>query len=157
MSVSSKALKIIENVSDLRLSFEKLHVLQKRATPTRMMKYRLALQLHKLYNAENFTDDWIDLNFQQNFNSRNNKVKLIDQSRLRIGKNLITNRLVCLNNEIDYGWLNLSFITYKICFKDKLLNWSWLKPNLTNHQLWMYFLKVKFFYTEIKKELFLKT
>ena len=60
-------------------------------------------------------------------------------------KNKITNRLVCLNNEIDYDWLNLSFITYKICCKEKLLNWSWLKTNLTNHELLMYFLKVEFF------------
>ena len=32
------------------------------------------------------------------------------------------NRLICLNNLIEYDWLNLSFNCYKICCKDKLLN-----------------------------------
>ena len=89
MSASAMALKTIENVSDLRISFENLHRIQKRATPTQMMKYRLALQLHKLYNSVNYSEDWLNLNFQQNFNSRSNQVKIIDQSRLRIGKNII--------------------------------------------------------------------
>ena len=79
-----------------------------------MMKYRLALQLIKLFNQKSCFDDWIDLNFQHNFNSMNNQVKPTDKSRLRIGKTYIVNRLVCLNNLIDYDWLNLSFKTYKI-------------------------------------------
>ena len=82
------ALKIIRNITDIRVSQASLHKLEKRATPEQMMKYRLALQLHRLYNQEIENEDWIDLNFQQNFNSRNDKVKIIDNTRLKIKKKL---------------------------------------------------------------------
>ena len=54
-------------------------------------------------------------------NSRNDKVKIIDKFKLKIGKNFIVNRLNCLNNLIDYDWLNLSFNSFKIRCKEKLL------------------------------------
>ena len=79
-----------------------------------MMKLRLPLQLYKLYTLECCSDNWMDLNFQQNSNSRGNFVKLTDNLRLRIGKNCIVNRLCCKNTQIDYDWLNLSYETFKI-------------------------------------------
>ena len=39
-----------------------------------------------------------------------------------IGKNRIINRLTCINNAIDYDWLNGSFASFKIKCKAKLLN-----------------------------------
>ena len=50
-----------------------------------MMEYRLALQLFKLYNLETQTA----LNWQQNYNMRNNYVQILDFSNLRIGKNCL--------------------------------------------------------------------
>ena len=87
------------------------------------MKYRLSIQLYKLYNAynQNENDNWIDLNFQQNFNDRNNFVQITDNSRLLIGKNTIVNRFKSLNNLIDYDWLNLSLDTFKLKCKSKFL------------------------------------
>ena len=88
----------------------------------------------------------MDLNSQQNFNSRNNKVKIIDKSQLRIGKklhcektqlceqpdllwimrsntlrvglNALGNRLACINGKINLQWLNLSYYTFKIRCKE---------------------------------------
>ena len=87
------------------------------------MKYRLAIQLYKLYNAinQNDNDNWIDLNFQQNFNDRNNFVQINDVSKLLIGRNTIVNRFKCLNNTIDYGWLNQSLDNFKVKCKLKFL------------------------------------
>ena len=34
----------------------------------------------KLYNSENESNDWLDLFFNQNFNSRNNKANFVDNS-----------------------------------------------------------------------------
>ena len=58
-------------------------------------------------------DDWMDMNFQQNFNDRTDRVHITDNSRLRIGKNCIMNRMSCINNKIKFDWLNQSFESYK--------------------------------------------
>ena len=47
--------------------------LAKRATPTQMSTYNHALQLYKLFNSNNMTDDWLSLHFQQNFNGKEMK------------------------------------------------------------------------------------
>ena len=106
----STALRLTERYLDTTLSLEKLHKMHKRGKPTQMMKYRLAIQLFKDYNGKIQNDDWLDLNFQQNFNKRNNFVQINDVSRIRIGRNSIINRLNCQNNAIDYDWLNQSLI-----------------------------------------------
>ena len=66
------------------------------------MEYRLAIQLYKTKNANDENNNWIDLNFQQNFNERSNWVQIYDVSKLTIGKNNIMNRFNCINNKIDY-------------------------------------------------------
>ena len=58
-----------------------------------MMKYRLSIQLYKIYNGHIINDDWIDMNVLQNFNARMNCVQINDRSNLRIGKNIMANRL----------------------------------------------------------------
>ena len=70
----------MERSPDPMLSYEKLHEINKRANPGQMMKYKLAIQLYKIYNSDTMTDNWPDLNFQQNFNDRDNCVKFFDTS-----------------------------------------------------------------------------
>ena len=118
-----------------------------RILPMKMMKYRLALQLYKLYNTDDYNEGWLDLNFQQNFNGRNNYVQIMDCSRIMIGKNNIVNRLNCVNNCIDYDWLNQSFESFKIKCKNKFLNWQ---SNSVMTKLLMHFLKSNFIYIENK-------
>ena len=103
------------------LSFQRLHIITKRATPPQIMKYKLALQLHNLYNQENMSDDWLDLFFNQNFNARNNKANFGDTSNHKIGKNLLTNRLPILNNLIKFEWLNLNKEKFKLQCKELFL------------------------------------
>ena len=45
-----------------------------------MMIYEHALQVYKLYNGEEWNEDWVDLNWQQNFNNRSTKVEIIGSS-----------------------------------------------------------------------------
>ena len=80
LSTLAKALKLCETWTDPMMSYEKLHEIHNRAIPMKMMKYRLALQLYKLYNTDDFNEGWLDLNFQQNFNGRNNYVQIMDCS-----------------------------------------------------------------------------
>ena len=121
LAASAIALKLCESQYDNRISYERLHEIHDRATPIKMMKYRLAIQLYKIYNGRTESEDWIDLNFQQNFNNRNNHVQITDVSNLRIGRNTTMNRLNCINNKIDYSWLNKSIDTFKIYCKLKFL------------------------------------
>ena len=74
---------------------------KKRGKPLQIKKYRLAIQLYKIYNATNENKNWIDLNFEQNFNNRTNYVQINDTWRLLIGRNNIMNRFKCLTNKID--------------------------------------------------------
>ena len=124
---STRALKLLNNYSDLRISFDQQHKLQGRATPNEIMKYKLSIQLYKLYNGTQHNADWIDLNFQQNFNNRQKYVLINDESSLRIGKNLLMNRLGVLNNLIEYDWLNQSLNTFKLKSKKLFLtSWTWI-------------------------------
>ena len=86
------------------------------------MTYKHALDLYKLFNSETQNDDWIDLNNQQNFNDRVQSIQVIDDSRLKIGKNLFVNRLTMLNNEINFDLMNVLNNTYKFNCKEKFLN-----------------------------------
>ena len=86
------------------------------------IKYRLSIQLHKIYNGTSMNEDWIDMNYQQNFNTRNRKFHITDNSRLKIGINIMSNRLKVLNDKIDLDWLNLSLNSYKLKMKEIFLS-----------------------------------
>ena len=118
---SARALKLCTSNYNLTMSFIQIHTLNNRATPNQLMLYKHALLLYKIWNDKIYSDDWLSLNFQQNFNVRNSTVKLIDTSNLKIGKNIAVNRLMVINGLIEYDWLNLSINAYKIRCKTKFL------------------------------------
>ena len=41
-------------------------------------KYRIAIQLYKIYNDVEMNDDWQDMNVKQNFNSRSKIFQIND-------------------------------------------------------------------------------
>ena len=43
LAVSARFLNLCDSITDLRISYDKLHEIHKRATPKMMMEYRLAL------------------------------------------------------------------------------------------------------------------
>ena len=86
-----------------------------------MSQYKHAIQLYKLYNSENMTEDWLDLNTQQNFNGRNDKFNASNAAKYKVGRNLLVNRLSKLSNMIYYSWLNLSLNPFKIKCKTLFL------------------------------------
>ena len=113
---------MLNNVSDLRISFTQLHKQEKRATPMSFGKYKLSIQLFKIYNGGTMIEDWLDMNVQQNFNARNSKFHINDFSKLKVGNNILSNRLTCLNNEVELDWLNLSLIAFKLKAKKHFLD-----------------------------------
>ena len=76
-----------------------------------MKTYKHCLLLYRLYNSNGPSDDWKDLNEQQNFNNRQDKVKIIGKSNFRIGKKLVDRKTI-VNGMIKFEWLNLSFSSY---------------------------------------------
>ena len=93
-SASASPLKLCTQYEE-NTSFMSLHNINNRATPDNMIKYKTALQLHKIYNDNSMSFEWQQLFFMQNFNERNQMAKFVDISKYKIGKNLITNSSNC--------------------------------------------------------------
>ena len=108
------AIKICLSQLPINTSYETIHRLAKRRTPTQMSTYKHALQLYKLFNSKNLSDDLISLNVQQNFNGRNEQIQIFNKSNYKVGRNLLANWFQSLNNKIDYSWFNDLFESFKI-------------------------------------------
>ena len=121
MSASANAVKLCLTKLPINMSYEAIHNLAKRGTPTQMSMYKHAIQLNKLYNSNNMSDDWISLNDQQIFNSRNDHFQIYTKSNYKVGRNLIVNRFKPLNNKIKLSWFNDSFESFKVKCKHLLL------------------------------------
>ena len=91
------------------------------ATPEKLSLFKHALLLFKLYNTNLPKLDWIALNFQQVNSARQDKFQIVKNNSYKVGNNIITNRLYCLNNLIQLVDLNDSLATFKIKCKKSLL------------------------------------
>ena len=121
LSVSASALKICTPSYHDRMSFAELHKINSRATPNQMCEYKHALLLHKLVNLEQPGSDWVDLNFQQNFNNRSSTFKFVKTNNYKIGLNLLCNRLTCVDGKINFDWMSSGFESYKVQCKNVFL------------------------------------
>ena len=120
-SISAKAIKTCMYYPDSMISFENIHKMNNRAMPEAFMSYKLAIQLHKLYNVESPSLDQTTLNFNQILTSRQTKF-LISKSNLhKVGMNILPNRFSVLNGIIPLSWLNYSLNRFKINVKKLLL------------------------------------
>ena len=63
----------------------------------------------------------MNLNWNQSFNNRGTRVKLFDVSNVRVGRNILSNRLTVINNKIEYDWLNKSLNSFKLICKSLFL------------------------------------
>ena len=98
-----------------------VHTSCKRALPNQMIDYKHAFLLHKLYNDESMSKDWLDLSCCQNFNQRHTFIKFFNTLQYKSGKNLLCNRFILLNWKIELSWLNLPYNICKIKCKQFLL------------------------------------
>ena len=119
LSASARALFIVTpNYNNVHvMSFDQVHSLNNRATPSQMMSFKHAILLYKIWNDQNFSKEWMALNFQQNFNERRLTVNVFETNNLKVGKNLPVNRLKIINGLIKYEWLNLSMNSFKVLCK----------------------------------------
>ena len=108
LSASAMALRVSIRHCDYSQSFINLHKMCDRATPESILKYKLALSLHKLYNMDYNSIEFAQLNYNQIFTSRQTYFKILKNNAFKVGLNSLSNRLSILNNEIPLAWLNLS-------------------------------------------------
>ena len=121
LSASANALKIAQNHPDRMESFINIHNNAKRATPEKLLLFKHAVLLHKLFNNQTPSLEWADLHFKQTFNSRQSQFRVVKTSNYKIGNNILTNRLSVLNNKIVLDDLNLSLNTFKCKYKQIFL------------------------------------
>ena len=98
-----------------------LHKMNKRAMPQSFMTYKIAIQLHKLYNTSNPSLDWTSLNYNQILTSRQTQFLIAKSNRHKVGMNILPNRFSVLNGKIPLTWLNYSIDKFKIHIKKLLL------------------------------------
>ena len=104
------------------ISFERLHSINNRATPEKMMLYKHAILLHNMYNSSDLSKEWVHLNLNQVITSRRTTFFIIKDNLLKVGLNAPANRLATLNDKIPLSWLNNGMYTFKIKIKELLLN-----------------------------------
>ena len=114
ISASARALKVCMYYPDPMMSFERIHAINKRATPNAIMNYNLGIQLYKLYNTREHSLEWLHLNQNQILTSRQTRFQILRSNSLRIGLNALANRLANINGKIELTWLNLSYESFKI-------------------------------------------
>ena len=112
LSASSAPLKLTSKDYNYMISFKNLHYMNNRATANQITLYKHALLLHKLYNCNTTSYDWLSLFFNQQFNSRQEYAHFVNTSRFKIGNNLLQNRFNVLNGKINLKWLKLSARNY---------------------------------------------
>ena len=97
------------------------HITNLKLTRNRVKRVLPALRCHSLTLAntqKTYILSVIQVNtYTQNLLSKIQERYITDNSRLRIGKNCIMNKLSCMINKIDFDWLNQSFYSFKIKFK----------------------------------------
>ena len=120
-SAFAAALKIMGQSQDIQISFEQLHLLNARATPIKLMTYKLSLQLYKSYYDNQHNETWLSLNFQQMFNNRTYTILIFDEFKNRIGKNIMINRMSVLNGKVQLDRMSLSYDANKLKYKNFFL------------------------------------
>ncbi len=121
LSASANALKLCNVFYDPSVSYIDLHTLHKRALPFKFCVYRHCLLLHKVFNNSIPKRDWLDLNFQMVNISRQTSFEIQNRSVYKVGNNILSNRLTCINKKVPLNILNLDIGPFKVICKNMLL------------------------------------
>ena len=112
--------KSLKFMHQLRRSNDIIHSTKSapKACNTLPMLYLQALAFsHTVYTDKSLPNDWLSMNFYQNFNQKNLYFKCFSNQNYKIGKNKISERMKIFNYKIPLKWLNLTKEQFKIRFK----------------------------------------
>ena len=133
LSASANAMKLCERHYNPEISYVDLHKKYERALPNDFCMYRHCLMLFKIFNYMIPEYDWLDLNIQMINTRRQKFFEVQNHSVYKVGNNILSNRLSCLNKKIELDMLNLPFNSYKILCKKMFL--SWILPFIFHYVL----------------------
>ena len=85
------------------------------------LSHKHAQILHKLYNVGEPDIEWVSLNFQHQFSMRQGHIIVAKANNLRVGENIIINRLSVLNRKIPLEWMNFLYGAFKKRIKELFL------------------------------------
>ena len=117
LSASARALKTSLTNPNPFVSFIDVHNLCNKALPSKVLEYKPAILLHKIYNTQIPQMDWIELTFNQSLTSRETFFTTIKTNRTKSGNNIITARLSVVNRKIKLEDLILSINAFKVKYK----------------------------------------
>ena len=129
LSISPCALRSCVWNSGNEISFERIHEINKKCTPSQIMLYQSALLLHKTLSFEspNFiqpTFEAVTVLEQMPVTSRQNVFLIFKQNSTKIGMNTTANKFYHLSGKITFGCLAKSFVHYKKLMKIQFLKYG---------------------------------
>ena len=126
LSISANALRSCLMHNGYDISFEKLHKTHVKCTPTQVMSYQMALNLHRTLNfeAHELTFETITILDQIICTRRQSRFQIIRNCNNKIGCNTTANKLYHMNNLLELKWLNLTFLQFKRLAKSLFLKYG---------------------------------
>ena len=118
---SANALRIVTNEITIYHTHTEIHQMTKRALPDKMVKYKHALMIYKLFRQCMPENEFIHLNFQANLNQRQQYHTFIKTQNYNVGNNILLNRMHSLNNTIPKSMTDDSYLTFKLKCKEMFL------------------------------------
>ena len=124
LSISACALRSCLNCPNDVISFERIYEINKKCTPTQIMKYQAALSLHKMLNFELPNFEAITVLSQMAFTPRQTVFIIFRDNHTRIGMNTSSNKFYQLTGKISLISLELNFILFKKQMKIQFLKYG---------------------------------
>ena len=121
LSSSARAIKTCVKFDSSNISFVNLHQMYQRATPDRILMYKHALALFKLFNTTHHTIEWAALNLNQVNTSRQLHFITRKSNLKRVGLNALANRFHILNGLIPLSVFDKSYDSFKVYCKKEFL------------------------------------
>ena len=123
LSLSANALRSCMMTNSSEISFENIHKMCKKCTPSQIMSYQTSLQLHKTINEifDYCSSEHAALLSNVICTKRQLKFEIIRSNRNKIGMNTLSNRFFNISKLISLESLNLTFVHFKKLMKIQFL------------------------------------
>ena len=123
ISVSANALRSCLMYDSREISFENVHIVNKKCTPKQIMMYLNAIKLYKFLNENPDcpNTEMIRVLEQMVFTRRQINFEILRTNKTKIGMNSTENKFYYLNKQIGLDKLNLTFVHYKKLMKIQFL------------------------------------
>ena len=124
LSISACALcSCLMNINN-EVSFERVHEINKKCTPSQIMAYQSALLLHKTVNFELPCFEATTVLNQMTVTSRQMMFLIFKNNSTKIGMNTTSNKFYQLTGKITLNSLGLSFVHFKKLMKIQFLKYG---------------------------------